>query len=127
MRKDEVQASIERYIDAYNNFDIDRMTAELHSAIVFRNISDGEINLTTNGIEEFRAQAEKAAAFFNERKQTIAGLEIDDQKAEVSIKYVAILATDLPNGMKAGDKLDMEGRSNFLFKEGLIVSLDDVS
>ena len=117
MRKEELQAAVERYIHAYNSFDIAGMTAELHSGIVFKNLSNGEINLVTNGIEEFRSQAEKATTFFTERTQTIAGLEIDDQKVEISIKYGATLATDLPNGMKAGDLLEMEGKSIFRLKK----------
>jgi len=36
---------------------------------------------------------------------------------EISIKYASTLATDFPNGMKAGDLLEMEGKSIFRLKK----------
>lgn len=45
------QKIIENYIDAYNSFDIDRMLSDMHKDIKFENISNGEVNLTTNGLK----------------------------------------------------------------------------
>jgi hypothetical protein len=60
-----------KIIDTYNSFDIDRMLSDMRDEIKFENISNGEINLTTNGIEELRNQAEQAKQLFKERKQEI--------------------------------------------------------
>lgn len=67
MRCDLYQKIIENYIDAYNIFDIDRMLSNMHDDIKFENISNGGINLTTNGIEAFKSQAEQAKQLFKER------------------------------------------------------------
>jgi len=127
MKNTNLRELIDDYINAYNDFDIEGMIASLHSGIVFKNFSNGEINLITNGISEFRAQAEIAVTYFTERRQTITSIQINGLKAEVAIKYAAILATDLPNGMKAGDSLEIEGTSIFYFEDGLISSIEDYS
>ena len=127
MKNQPIQRTIEDYINAYNNFDIEGMLSKLHSAIVFKNITDGDINLITNGLEEFKAQSEKATTFFGERKQTITDIQISGQKAEVLIDYHAVLAVDFPNGLKTGDKLVLKGKSIFFFEDDLIVSIEDYS
>lgn len=40
---------IRSYINAYNQFDIPGMVANLHDNIVFKNIQDGETNLLLQG------------------------------------------------------------------------------
>jgi hypothetical protein len=45
----------------------------------------------------------------------------------VAIAYEAELAIDLPNGMKAGDRLSLAGRSEFRFRDGKISHLVDHS
>ena len=79
MRYDIYQKIIENYIDAYNSFDIDRMLSHIHDDIKFENISNGEINLTTNGIAELRNQAEQAKGLFKERKQKITDIKFNDR------------------------------------------------
>nr|WP_305050632.1 hypothetical protein [Elizabethkingia bruuniana] len=49
---------IRSYINAYNQFDIPGMVANLHDNIIFKNIQDGETNLLLQGKKEFRQQAE---------------------------------------------------------------------
>jgi hypothetical protein len=118
---------IENYIDAYNNFDINRMLLNMHNEIRFENISDGEINLATNGIEELRNQAEQAKQFFKERTQTITDIKFSADQVEVQINYRGILAVDFPNGLKTGDVIELKGNSIFRFKDDKIIELKDIS
>lgn len=127
METQEMQDTIQLYLDAYNHFDIDGMIAVLHPDIEFKNITNGETDLSLRGTAAFRAQAEKAAVFFRERKQTISAIVITEDTAEVSIDYEAVLATDLPNGLKAGESLQMKGMSIFRFEDQLIINLEDRS
>jgi hypothetical protein len=87
----------------------------------------GEDTLTTNGIEEFKAQAENSTSYFRERAQIISDFKISDEQVEVSIDYRAVLATDLPNGLKEGETIRLKGKSVFCFKNDLISSLVDYS
>jgi hypothetical protein len=122
-----IEQSVKQYIHAYNEFDIDSMLVKLHPSIVFKNISHGEVDLITVGLEAFKAQAQKAVTYFRHREQLISDLKIEDQLAEVAIDYKAILAIDLPNGMKQGETLQLKGRSVFRFENDLIISIEDYS
>ena len=127
MRHDIYQKIIENYIDAYNSFDIDRMLSDMHNDIKFENISNGEVNLATNGIEELRNQAELARPLFKERKQTITDIKFNADQVEVRIDYSGILAVDLSNDLKIGDIIELKGSSIFKFKDDKIIELKDIS
>lgn len=108
-----IQQIIEEYITAYNNFDVAGMLIKLHPKIVFRNVNHGEVNLLTT--------------YFSHRKQTITRIEIDVDQAEVWLDYHAILAVDLPNGLKKGEPLILQGQSSYYFENGLIILIEDKS
>ncbi len=129
MEKQAQQQIIEKYIQAYNQFDVAGMLATLHPLIEFNNISGGEVTLTTKGIDAFEAQARQATQFFKQRKQTITAIQADasSQAIEVLIDYQGTPALDLPNGLKAGGTLELKGKSVFRFEDGLIISIADIS
>lgn len=118
---------IENYVDSYNNFDINGMTKNMNENIVFENISNGNVDLRTEGLNEFKKQAESAKQYFKQRKQTITSWEFNNSKVSIDIDYRAILAVDLPNGMMSGDTLDLKGKSEFEFENGRIKSIADKS
>ena len=118
---------VEDYIKSYNNFDIDGMTKNLTENFVFKNITNGNVDLKTEGKEEFKKQAESAKVYFKKRKQTIESWEFHYPKVTVKIDYKAILAIDLPNGLKTGDTLELKGISVFEFEDQKIKSIVDKS
>lgn len=119
---------IRNYIRAYNSKDVTAMLHDLADELVFENSSNGEITMRLEGLEAFRQQAEQATALFAEREQSITGLtHINDEQTEISISYKATLATDLPNGMKAGDVLELSGKSVFTFSGNTIMKLEDLA
>lgn len=124
---DQQKEMIEQYIQAYNQFDIEGMTRNLHQDIVFEHVSEDNVALRSEGIEEFTQQAETAKENFTFRNQAIARWDMQLYKIVVSIEYEAILAKDLPNGMKAGDVLQLTGQSEFEFKDNKIVKITDCS
>ena len=125
MNANEARDQIERYLAAYNAFDIDGMMALIHPDIKFKNISDGEINATASGSEKFRQLAEQSEELFRSRKQTMTRFQAEGDQAFIEVAYEAVLATDLPNGMKAGETLRLNGRSEFTFHEGMIYRITD--
>ncbi|WP_242928257.1 nuclear transport factor 2 family protein [Pontibacter vulgaris] len=127
MDKVTVQGIIEDYIYAYNIFNVEDMLANMAPDIEFESITNGEVTLEIKGIENFRSQAEAATNYFTKRKQTITSLSIRGNTAEAVIDYEAKLAIDLPNGLKAGDKLELKGKSVFTFEDGKIMRLQDYS
>ena len=115
------------YIQAYNAIDIEGMAKNLHENVLFENISDGQVNLATKGIEAFTKQAEAAKKYFAQREQKITSWNFEENKVTIHISYKAILALDLASNMKAGDTLQLQGQSTFTFKDGLISSIQDRS
>ena len=118
---------IEDYIKSYNEFDIGGMTKHLSKDVVFENISNGKVELKTEGIDAFRNQANSATQYFSQRTQTIESIEYIGLNILVNIDYKAILAIDLPNGMKAGDTLELKGTSEFEFENEKIKIIRDKS
>lgn len=116
---------IKRYIEAYNAFDIETMMSTLHPDIAFQNISNGEINAETHGIEAFQTLAEQSKGLFTSRKQTITNVETNESQTRIDVTFEAVLAIDLPNGLKAGELLQLQGNSEFTFRDGKIVSIVD--
>jgi hypothetical protein len=118
---------INNYVKAYNNFDIDGMLIDLDQSIKFVNISSGEVNMTLNGLSAFKAQAIQAKDLFSIREQTIKSFKHPDNQSEIEIAYSAVLAIDLPNGLKRGDKLNINGKSTFKFSGDKIIEITDIS
>ena len=116
---------IEDYVDAYNRFDVPGMLKGLDEAVIFENYSGAELTHKTEGISAFEQQAQTALSYFTAREQKIKGVFVQDNTAIVQIAYKATLAIDFPNGMKAGEMLEMDGRSEFQFKEGKIIKIID--
>ena len=118
---------VEAYIEAYNRFDVAGMLGPLHDEVVFRNISNGEVNLTTADKVQFRAQAEYAAHCFSEREQRITEWQMSGDEVTVLIDYRAVAAVEFPNGLRPGGRFTMQGRSVFRFENGQIISIQDIS
>lgn len=127
MSADEKRDLIDRYLAAYNAFDVEGMLAPLHPDVAFENVSGGEVNATAAGKDEFRRLAEHAAQLFSSRRQTVTAFDPSGAGATVEVDYEGVLAADLPNGMQAGEALRLSGRSDFGFRDGLIAHIRDVS
>ncbi|MGI4887076.1 MAG: nuclear transport factor 2 family protein [Janthinobacterium lividum] len=118
---------IEAYIEAYNRFDAAGMVGPLHDEVVFKNISNGEVNLTTVSKAQFQAQAEQARHYFSEREQRVTEWQTAGDEVTVLIDYRAVAAMEFPNGLQPGDELKMTGKSVFRFRDGQIISIEDIS
>lgn len=122
-----IQTLIHNYLKSYNSFDVEGMTELLHKDIEFRNFSNGVVDTETRGIELFRQLAVQSAKLFSERCQTIREIKISGNMAEIELDYEATLAVDLPNGMRAGDVLKLQGKSVFHIKDGKLIVIEDYS
>ena len=118
---------IERYLAAYNSFDVPGMLALLHPDVTFENVEGGTVTARATGLEEFRALAERAAALFTSRRQTIRAYEDQPLGARVEIDYEGVLAADLGPTLRAGDTLRLSGRSTFEVQGGTIIRIVDES
>ena len=127
MSPTEIRALVDHYIDAYNRQDVDDMLNGLHPLVEFKNISAGVVNASTSGIAELKALALQSLSLFSERHQKIESFEIQGPVAFATIAFRAVVATDLPNGLKEGQVLNLSGRSEFEFQDGAISKITDIS
>ena len=127
MNEEEKRVLIDKYLQAYNTFDIEGMLAAVTTDIEFRNMAQGEVNAQATGKEDLRRLAEQSKGLFSSRKQTLTRFAEHDDRATINVDFEGILAVDLPNGMKKGATLKISGRTDFRFKEGKIREIIDVS
>lgn len=121
------QKIVESFIKFYNAFQIDDMGDLLTENCLFQNISNAAGSIECRGKEEFLKLATKSALLFTERKQTVTNWIIGMNKIAIEIDYDAILAHDLANGLKKGERLQLKGVSIFEFEEKKIKRLVDFS
>jgi len=114
--QNEQKQMIENYVNSYNDFDIEGMIRDLDQDIVFENYTGDTLDLKIEGLDKFVKQAKPATSFFKQRQQTITSWQFDNDMVRITIDYEGILAVDLPNGMKSGDTLQLNGVSEFTFK-----------
>jgi ketosteroid isomerase-like protein len=124
---DSRRALIERYIAAYNAFDVPGMLALLRPDVAFENVAGGRVTAAASGREEFRALAEHAATLFTSRRQAIREFVATADGAQVEIDYEGVLAADLGPDLRAGTTLRLVGRSTFEIREGRIARIVDES
>lgn len=120
-------AVVERYIAAYNAMDVEAMLACLTSDVHFQNISAGETNAETHGKAQFEELARLGAAAFSSRRQTVVRCINVAGRTMAEVDFEAVVAADLPNGWKAGQKLAFSGVSYFEIRDGAIARIVDES
>lgn len=127
MTHDEMKTLIQRYIEAYNRMNVDEMLATVHPDVEFKNVSGGVVNASTTGVSELRTLALQSLSLFSERQQVIESFQCEGSNAQVCVTFRAVVANDLPNGLKSGRALSLSGRSEFEFRDGAIYKITDIS
>lgn len=127
VKNDLYRKIIESYIESYNRFDVAGMLLDADPEITFDNVSNGKVTLRTNGIDELRKQAEESKAYFIERRQVIKEMKFGVGVVEAVVDFSGVLAADFPGGLRAGDKLELRGRSIFKFRDDMIIGITDIS
>ena len=127
LSKNTLSEIVKSYIDAYNSFDISHMVSLVSDEIRFKNITNGKVDVDVSGVEEFESLASNSARLFSERRQSVTSFEEYENRVLIGIDYVGTIANDLPNGLKAGEQIKMQGKSEFTFFDGKIIKLVDES
>ena len=115
------------YIDAYNRKDVEGMLSCLADNVFFQNISDGEVTAEVSDMQSFADLAKFGASALETRHQEVTNAITVADTTLVQIDYSAVVANDLPNGWKAGQKLAFSGSSAFRVEGGKIISIVDES
>ena len=122
-----MRALVDRYIDAYNRMDVAAMLATMQDEVIFENYTAGVLGVRTIGIAELRHLAENSRHLFSLRRQTITAWGEDGDTAQASIRFEGTFAVDLPNGVRAGQSIALDGRSEFRQHDGRLIYIADYS
>lgn len=122
-----MRALVDRYLDAYNRMDVDAMLATMQDEVVFENYTAGVLGMRTLGIAELRHLAESSRHLFSMRRQTITAWREDGDHGHARIHFEGTFAIDLPNGVRAGQSIALDGRSEFRQHDGRLIYVADYS
>ena len=85
------------------------------------------MDLGLKGHKALRDQAESVKRFFKEREQRVTGWDFQGDTVTVRVEYEAVLAENFLNYAQAGQHFQLQGVSEFGFRDGKIVLLRDIS
>ena len=117
---------VQKYITAYNNFDIEGMMSYMHTDCIFESKTNGKLTFSTKGKHSYRLICAAAKNNYIFRKQIIEGFRTIGESVEVDLYFKASLALDIPELGKKGEQIAFETKSIFEFKNGLIYKLSNL-
>ena len=118
---------INRYIQSYNDRDIEGMLDCVTEDVIFENISNASQSMRLEGREQVGEVARLSGNAFSYRRQRMINLIIGEGKASAEIEFEGKAAVDLPNGVRAGETVKIRGASFFEFRGRLLSRIADYS
>lgn len=118
---------IDQYFKAYNEFDLEGMTKNIHRDIIFKNYANGEVTLELSGKPAFKTQIEQAFALFKSREMKVTDQKFGEDMVENKIEFKGVLAVDVSDKLKKYDLIKLQSKSVFKFKNGKIISIEDIN
>lgn len=118
---------ISRYIQSYNDRDIEGMLDCVTEDVIFENISNASQSMRLEGREQMGEVARLSGNAFSYRRQRMINLIIGEGKAAAEIEFEGKAAVDLPNGVRAGETVKIRGASFFEFRGRLLSRIADYS
>jgi hypothetical protein len=118
---------IEKYINAYNTFDTEKMVEQLHPGVEFMRISKSAVISKARGIDDFKELLEKNSSNFSSRKQKILKYSRKGDVTVVKTAFIGTLAVHLVSGFSAGATLRANKNIEFSFHNNKISRIKEVS
>ncbi len=118
---------INRYIQSYNDRDIEGMLDCVTEDVIFENISNASQSMRLEGRDQMGEVARLSGNAFSYRRQRMTNLIIGEGKASAEIEFEGKAAVDLPNGVRAGETVKIRGASFFEFRGRLLSRIADYS
>jgi hypothetical protein len=103
------------------------MIENLHEDMEFKNIINGEVNFELKGKYAFKNQISQAFTLFKKREMKIIEQKFDGDIVENKIDFKGVLAVDISEELKKYDLIKLQNKSIFKFKNGKIISIEDIN
>ncbi|MBI5680611.1 MAG: nuclear transport factor 2 family protein [Methanobacterium sp.] len=117
----------DQYIKSFNEFDVEGMLKNIHRDVVFKNIAGEEVTVELNGKIAFKNQIDQPVELFEKREMKIIEQKFGDDMVENHVDFKGVLAVDIPDGPKKHDLIRLQYTTIFKFKEGKIISIEDIN
>ena len=127
MKEKFMKKIVEQYFKAYNEFNLNGMIENIHNDLIFKTIVNGEITYELNGKYAFKEQIKQAFAIFKKREMKIVNQKFGDDMVENEINFKGVLAVDISDKLKKYDLVKLQSKSVFQFKNGKIISIEDIN
>ncbi|MDY0360092.1 MAG: nuclear transport factor 2 family protein [Desulforegulaceae bacterium] len=128
MDRETIKSIVLNYLDLFNKSDFESMTEILDPDISFENLTEKNSIVKTKGIKEFLEICRSSAQIFESKQKTMITIAVENNTATAEIFFDGILAQDISKDILKGDKIRIEGYTEFEISEnGLISSIKDFS
>lgn len=117
----------QRYVLAYNSFDIEGMLQLLADDVRFENYSNDTLTASASNKHKFKELANKGKRIFDERKQEVLSTRWLENGLEARIRFRGKLSTDAANGAGTSPYVEIDGTSEVEIQQEKIVKLIDRS
>lgn len=117
----------QRYLLAYNSFDVNGMLEMLSDEVNFANYSNGVMTASASNKCEFKELANKGKWIFDERKQEIVSMRPLENGLEAKIRFLGKLSDEVAKEVHSGHYVEIYGTSKVEFRDRKIVRLVDRS
>jgi len=121
-----MKEEVQKYINAYNNTDIETMISLLHADVIFESRTNGILSFSIKGKHSFRQMCMVAKNNYKFRKQIIEGFKESNNKIEVDLYFKATLAIDIEDLGKKDEQVAFETKSIFEFRHDLIYKITNL-
>lgn len=117
----------QRYLLAYNSFDVEAMLQLLSEDVRFENYSNDALTVSASNKREFKELAEKGKWIFDERKQELLSTRPVECGLEAKIRFWGKLSNEAATEAGASPYVEIMGTSEVQFQDNKIVKLVDRS
>jgi len=121
-----MRITVQKYISAYNDFDIETMVSLMHADCIFESRENNVVMFSTKGKTSFRQICNLSKKNYKYRNQVIEDFKHYDNKVEVKLYFKATLAVDIPDLGKKDEQIAFETKSIFEFKNDLIYKITNL-
>lgn len=118
---------VSAFVEAYNRRDVEAMLDYVHDEVVFESHAGGVLVASVQGRTAFADLARHSAALYRARRQDVGPFIVGLDRVALAITFKATPAVDMPNGWRAGQRIELSGVSFYRLKDGLIIELADSS
>jgi ketosteroid isomerase-like protein len=125
MSPSEIKSVVQAYVDAFNRKDVSGMLQCVHRDITFSSDISGARMCEIHGIDDFADVVQLTTEMFEDRHEQCLSFDVEGDTAHASMLLIGVLAEDLPNGLRAGQRVSCSGRTEFDFLDGTIVGIKE--